>query len=277
MREPDSRASLAGPSFLGGGVLWSHDSRQFIYQTSNAAGGWSFWIASVDAADVRPWTPWLRPGNGSINLATSMTQTWTTDNRVLVRQLDAAGFTFYLVPVGGGAASKSLQDRLGAVPMSGPSARGRVRLVEDTVAKRLMLVDAAKPDTPRRLTTGFANETSANLSPDGRLVTFAANPDGNWALSVLPVDRAPAEAVRVGPLGTDDFTAMAWTPSGRLIGDVDTEEEDVYRINLDAAGHPVGAVGRLTQDSRWNDYPVVSPGNDRVAYTYRKRHLSDDR
>ena len=259
---------LAGPSFMGGGVLWSRDSRQFIYQTSNAAGGWSFWITSVDTAEVRPWTPSLDGGNGGINLATSMSQTWTTDNRVLLRQLDATGFTFYLVPVGGGAASKSCATVSGRFQCLGPTPDGRVRLAEDTIAKRLMLVDPVRPDTPRRLTTAFANETSANLSPDGRLVTFAANPDGNWALYVLPVDRAPAEAVRVGALGTDDFTAMAWTSSGRLIGDLYTEEEDVYRINLDATGHPVGAAGRLTQDSRWNDYPAVSPGNDGVAYTY---------
>ena len=84
----------------------------------------------------------------------------------------------------------------------------------------------------------------------------------------MPIDRAPADAVRVGPLGSDRFGSVAWTPAGRLVGKVTTEDQDIYRINLDATGHALGAPARLTQDTRDNNRPSISPDGKHVAYTY---------
>ncbi len=145
---------------------------------------------------------------------------------------------------------------------------GLVRVARDASAQRLMLLDLGKLNAPRRLTTGFGSEASPTISPDGRLVAFASNPDGKWELQVVPVDRAPADAVRLGPLGSDRFATAAWTPAGRLVGQVTTAESDIYRINLDATGRALGAPARLTQDTRDNNWPSISPDGKHVAYTY---------
>jgi hypothetical protein len=147
------------------------------------------------------------------------------------------------------------------------TADGRVRLAMDVEAKRLMLQESGNPGASRRVTTGSASEVSPSLSPDGRLLSFVSNADGKWALHVLPIDRAPSSSVRVASLERDDFDAVSWTADGRLVGDVFIEDADVYRINMDTFGRPVGPPGRLTHDTRWNYAPVVSPAGDLVAYS----------
>ena len=104
---------LAGPTLPANGATWSRDGRQLVYQTRNAAGQLSFWTTTVDGTEVRPWTVPLDLAKGAVNLALGMTRMWTTDNRVLVRQQDPSGFTFYLVPAAGGAAEKACESRQG--------------------------------------------------------------------------------------------------------------------------------------------------------------------
>ena len=257
---------LAGPTLPANGATWSRDSRQLVYQARNAAGQLSFWTTTVDGTEVRPWTVPLDLAKGAVNLALGMTRVWTTDNRVLVRQQDPSGFTFYLVPAAGGAAEKACELRQG---QSGCAVTpdGRVRVTLDAT-ERLMLFDLGNVDAPRRLTTAFGREASPAISPDGRLVAFASNADGKWELQVVPIDRAPAEALRAGPLGSDWFGSVAWTPAGRLVGKVTTENQDIYRINLDATGRALGAPARLTQDTRDNNRPSISPDGRHVAYAY---------
>jgi Tol biopolymer transport system component len=194
----------------------------------------------------------------------------TTDGRVLMRQQGggrASGNIFYLVNPADGMADRVCTS-LAPIPCSGPmTPDGRFKLGRDDSTQRLLLFDRSYGGAPSRLTNGFADEDKPFLSPDGRVVLFASNPDGDWALYALPLDRAPlARPLRVASLGTTNLEVEAWSSDGRLLLNVYHEDSQVFRINLDRGGHPIGPAGRLTKGGRVNDHPAISPDLTRVAY-----------
>ncbi len=142
--------------------------------------------------------------------------------------------------------------------------------------EKLALVDIAT-GAERLVTTTSAKEERPMFSPDGRLVAFASNPDGPWALYVVPLDRipvrAPLRAASLDPAAVNPATQPArawWTEDGVLTLPVRRAESNVFRIAMDkATGHAVDAPQRLTQDTPQNSWPVVSPDGKYIAYNYR--------
>lgn len=278
---------LFGPAIPTNWFAWSADSRQIAFETStisapNATPEDSFWIASVETGQVKPWKVPLDPANGRINIASGVSQRWTPDGRVLVRQVGGAGAPargrgtattagarFYLVPVAGGPAEQQcvVAAPIQCNPYMTPD--GRIRLAMDNSTNRIVLFDLARKGTPIRITEDFAKEGDPRLSDDGRLLLFSSNRDGESALYAMPLDRAPVSSpVRVMPLGTAVVGYEAWAQDGRLVAMLWYDDNDVYRINMDKNGRSTGTAGRLTQDLRGNGAPVVGPESKSVAFQY---------
>lgn len=270
--------------FLSGGTVWawSPDGKQIFYVVPNPQQGDKFFVANVENGQTREVPIQLKVTGAAdrINIATGVTQgrAWVTRDQVLVRQLEPGGASFYLVKVADGSVTKTCRMTDPAAVTAAQRRRchqltpdGRLQLAEDVTSRRIMVIDIAA-GTERRLTSGFGDEESPVLSPDGKLVAFLSNPDGKWALFVAPVDQAPVAApVRMGVLDeypTSGAFSLAWSRDGRLVIESDFDDENIYRINMDRTGRPTGPAGRLTQDSMYASSPVVSPDSNRVAYRF---------
>jgi signal transduction histidine kinase len=136
-------------------------------------------------------------------------------------------------------------------------------------------VPAHGPEQP--LTRASGEELSLTLSRDDRLAFFLSNRDGHWAAYVATLDRFPiVEPLRIADLDAAPsfvgaraaFTEIAGglIPGSRLL------DMNVLRLELDprtgraAAG---ATLERLTQDTQYNQQPVVSPDGTLIAYRFR--------
>jgi Tol biopolymer transport system component len=252
--------------------VWSADSRDVAFVAPGTPRGRgsllrTFSIASAATAQVRPVNFSLDTADGDVWPETGATSQMTTDGRVLLRHQGRGGYSLYLVAAADGA-TELMCRTLPPVRCSGQmTADGRFKLGRDDSTQRLLVFDRSKGGAPSRLTNGFADEDKPYLSPDGRVVLFASNPDGDWALYALPLDRAPlARPLRVMSLGTTNMAVEAWSSDGRVLLNVQGDDSQVFRINVDRGGHPIGPAGRLTRDGRVSANPAISPDSKVVAY-----------
>ena len=143
-------------------------------------------------------------------------------------------------------------------------------------AKRLLLVDLAT-GAERPLTVGSAEETQPVFSADSRLLAFASNADGKWAVYVAPIAEAPvSQPLRLGyfdPAGLSGNRGNRrdwWTADGTLTLALAYADSNIYRMGVDpSTGRATGAPLRLTQDAPRNWGPAVSPDSRHIAYWYR--------
>jgi len=186
----------------------------------------------------------------------------------------AGGIDYSLVPASGGAARKiffsSTND--GCCPIITPDA---TRLITPR-SKKLFLVDLTSKEE-RPVTNGAGEETRAQLSPDGRLLAFAANYDGNWAFYVAPLDQGrpvknPLRIARVAEPG-EGFGWIGrqwWTRDGQLTFGIEHSESNIYRVDVDPlTGRAIDSPRRLTQDNPDNILPAVAPDGKHIAYMFR--------
>jgi Tol biopolymer transport system component len=75
--------------------------------------------------------------------------------------------------------------------------------------------DASGTAAPARITRADADHLFPRISPDGRLVAYAANPDGNYDIFIARLD-APG-AVRQITFEPGDDVAPAWSPDGKSL------------------------------------------------------------
>jgi Tol biopolymer transport system component len=261
-------------STAGTGLAWSPDSRELAFRTTDAARRDEFWIADVASGQRRPLSMSLAASEGRLHLATGLGvgSAWKTNGQILVGQVSPGDSSdLYLVPTSGGTARKACSFQVGSARCLPMTPDGRAQLILDPGGNRLSVLDIAS-GRERRLTSWFAEERSAEMSPDGRLAVFRSNWDGRWALYVMPIDEtAGVNPVRLAELpGRPTATSTSWSADGRLLARVGYNEDIVARVNVDANARATSGVGRLTHDTFESIMPAISPRGDQIAYWYEK-------
>lgn len=137
--------------------------------------------------------------------------------------------------------------------------------------RRLVVIDVANGDESP-LTRGGGEEARGMVSPDGRLVSFAANYEGHWAFYVAPFEegvpvRNPIKLVDVSQVG--GRSPQWWTRDGLLTFGMYYADGHIYRVDIDPkSGQAVDAPVQLTQDTEYNSDPSISPDGRQIAYVY---------
>jgi len=252
------------------GVAWSPDSKEVAFKSANDQHADEFRILSADTGQVRTLPiPFTGPGAVSLDAGSprDRARAWATPDRIQVMQTDPAGRSSYLISPNGGLAKRtcvsSSERQCGVLT---PDGVVQVALDKD----RLMLLDLVRGGE-RRASGAFGDERAPMLSPDGRLLAYLSNPDGRWALFVVPIDKTPVTMpVRLAVFNErpDSALAVRWSQDGRLVVDLSYSDDNVYRINVDKSGRATGPAGRLTQDSGYTLKPFASPDSTRIAYSY---------
>lgn len=184
------------------------------------------------------------------------------------------GIDYWLIPASGGEARKVYFSSTteGCCPLITPDAKSLIV----GRSKKLFLVNLQGSEE-KPITNGAGEETRPLLSPDGRLLAFASNYDGNWAFYVAPLDRGipvrnPLRIAQVAEPG-EGFAWIGrqwWTRDGLLTFGVPKGEKNIYRLDMDpATGRAIDAPRRMTQDTPNNSNPAVSPDGKHIAYFYQ--------
>jgi len=138
---------------------------------------------------------------------------WTARDEVLFSRPMAGTHTWYLIAARGGEPTMVFGGSVFAgasVAAITPDGRALIFGYSD----RLLLRDLTN-GVERTITADIAFETMPMLSPDGRLLAFASDRDGAWALYVAPLDRLPVRhPIRIASLdGRPSGQVAWWTPA----------------------------------------------------------------
>ena len=107
---------------------------------------------------------------------------------------------------------------------------------------------------PRRLTSSPADEMRPRFSPDGSMIAFSANLDGNYDVFVVPVAGGQPRRLTWHP-GSD--RVVGWSADGRSVAFVSARERragragQLYHASLDG-GLPVKVSEARVQDGAWS-------------------------
>ncbi len=123
----------------------------------------------------------------------------------------------------------------------------------------------------RRLTSGVGIETNPYFSPDGSMVAFSGEYDGNIDVFVVPSAGGVPQRVTYHPAPDE---VSGWTPDGKSILFVSTRNSSsnysrLFTIGLDGAGLPAELPLPMV-DRAW-----MSPDGLRVAYEPLSQWQSD--
>jgi len=116
-----------------------------------------------------------------------------------------------------------------------------------------------------RLTSNAGGETNPHFSPDGKMIAFTGQYDGNADIYVIP--SAGGEPVRLTWHPSGD-NAMGWTPDGEVLftsgrESIPTQESKFYKVPLtggtpEALVVPRAADGQLSADGKMVAYQQIS-------------------
>jgi dipeptidyl aminopeptidase/acylaminoacyl peptidase len=118
---------------------------------------------------------------------------------------------------------------------------------------------------PRRLTVGlgpvaFTSFTNPRWSPDGRWIAYVSVVSGTAEVWLWPADGGPArQLTRLGA----HINALSWAPDSRWLALSCNRygAYDIYRVEV-----ATGQAARLTDDRRYEGYPVVTPDGQQIVY-----------
>ncbi len=101
----------------------------------------------------------------------------------------------------------------------------------------------------RKLSDGTANDRFARVSPDGRLIAFASDRDGNWEIYVMNSDGSNARRLTNHP-AVDE--APTWSPDGTQLAFASDRDGDfeIYILNV-SDGIITQQVTQNTAQDRW--------------------------
>jgi TolB protein len=124
----------------------------------------------------------------------------------------------------------------------------------------------------RALTNDDASDEVPALSPDGKLVAFSSNRDGDYDLYVMKIDGTEVEQLTDA---TGDESYPAWSPDGKRLAFTQTrqrEEAEIYLINADGTGRT-----RLTRTKRHviDTQPAFSADGRYVAFSSNRLAYSN--
>ena len=249
-------------------LVWSPDSRRLAY---------SFNSADNRVNDIR--IAAVETGESTSLAAPGYPTGWTAAGEILfyLPVMKEGRVAWSLVPAGGGTPRElvriSTGSRQDAAIVMLPDGSRYIQ----SKSKKLHVCDA-KTGQCTALTAGTWEESRAQVSPDGRLVAFQANPDGRWGLFVAPLDEALPAAKTVRLSGLEEPTLQWsgwpgrswWNTTGLLTFQVEHTRSNLYRMEMDLrTGRPLDRPVRLTQDATDNLLPAVSPDSRRIAYFAR--------
>jgi len=242
-------------------LAWAPDSRRLAY---NVQGEGLHDLRAVEVAGGRETSLGVR----------GYPIDWSETGEILyyLPNFSAGGRMDYsLIPASGGTPRK-VHSSAECCPLLTPDG---TRLITPK-SKRYVVMDLAT-GKEEPLTAFTGEESEAILSPDGRLVSFAANHQGRWAFYVAPFDgslpvRRPIEIDDLeypAPVSSRWYSRQWWTRKGLLTFQLMASYGDIYRVDVDpATARAIGEPVRLTQDAAQNWLPSVSPDNRRIAYWY---------
>jgi hypothetical protein len=136
-----------------------------------------------------------------------------------------------------------------------------------------LVLDEVATGAQRPVAGGVGQEAWPLFSPDGKLIAFSSDRDGRWALYVVPADKLPAaHPVKVANFdGPPQREVAWWTRDGRLAVRATYDDDAVYRVEMDAAGHAKAPAAALKQDTAVvHDFVTRSRDGRRVAFEYVK-------
>lgn len=108
---------------------------------------------------------------------------------------------------------------------------------------------------PRRLTSHPADEMRPRFSPDGSMIAYSANVDGNYDVYVIPVAGGQAKRLTWHP-GAD--RVVGWSADGRSVSFVSPRERragrsgQLYRVGIDG-GLPAKISEARIFDGAWSE------------------------
>jgi Tol biopolymer transport system component len=236
-----------------GSVAWSPDSRQLAFTvTPKAPRESDVRVVTVATGTIR-----------SLGVSAGVVA-WTARDEILFSRSMSGKRSWFLVAARGG--EPRLVFAGSGVGVITPDGRSLIF----SYSGRLLLHDLTN-GVECTITADIAGETMPILSPDGRLLAFASDRDGAWALYVTPFDRLPVRnPVRIASLdGRPSGQVAWWTRTGALALKARYGGSHIYRIDMDAkSGRSTGPLQRLTRDASYHESPMVSPDNRAVAFTW---------
>jgi tricorn protease len=117
----------------------------------------------------------------------------------------------------------------------------------------------------RRLTSNEGQESQPHFSPDGKIIAFTAQYDGNTDVYTLPVEGGQPQRLTWHP-GADNVTG--WTPDGNSIlfasarESVPTKESRIFKINKNGGMEealiiPRAVAGEISEDGKYMAYQQI--------------------
>lgn len=124
-----------------------------------------------------------------------------------------------------------------------------------------------------RLTTGTGIETDPVFSPDGTMIAFTGEYDGNTDVFVMPTEGGVPKRLTYHP---SPDAAVAWTPDGKFVVFRSNRESfsprytKLFKVSLDgglptALPLPIAFSGKFSDDGRYFAY---SPGAGGAPFNY---------
>ena len=115
----------------------------------------------------------------------------------------------------------------------------------------------------QRLTTDVGTESNPHFSPDGKMIAFTAQYDGNRDVYVVPTTGGTPKRMTWHP-GTD--AVQGWTPDGKAI---------VFRSGRASRPSLTNRLYQIALDEPWPQpleapraaYGEISPDGKKIAYT----------
>ncbi len=114
---------------------------------------------------------------------------------------------------------------------------------------RFSFAFAPRDKNVRKLSDGTTNDRFARVSPDGRLIAFASDRDGNWEIYVMNSDGSNARRLTNHP-AVDE--APTWSPDGTQLAFASDRDGDfeIYILNV-SDGIVTQQVTQNTAQDRW--------------------------